>query len=113
MNKQMISIVEPAHTDIIYTFSDETYITPETAFKSKDLDNLSPYQIFTGIGVAITFELARLVRKQRFYRDVKAVKRLRKRHPEIEILSVQECFYVYAVKQNISDPFDCIKGKMI
>ncbi len=57
----MVSMVEREQIDSIYSFSDATYITPENVFKQNDLDKLKPYHIFTGIGVAVTYEIDSLV----------------------------------------------------
>jgi len=87
--------------NIVFSLSDEVYLQPEKAFKKEKLENLFPYQIFTGVGAVATFENNRFKKTRRYFENRNAVNRFAKKYCSIDLVQVDECFYAYVVHQNM------------
>lgn len=95
-------------TDIVYSMTDDVYLHPEKAIPQETLQRLEKYQLFTGVGIVATFEDDLIGDTKVFLKSKKAIPMAIKRHNDKELVSTEECFYVYAVKQKADDVFDAV-----
>lgn len=100
---------EQRHTKIVFSFSDDVYINPEKSLMTDTPVKDKSYHIFTGVGLSIVFKTERFHQIKRFYKTKKdadkKVRMIKRKHPDLEVISTEECFFAYAVEQNTQDPF--------
>lgn len=88
-----------------FSNNDDILFHPETYICPLVLNEMVPFQIFTGFGFILTILDNHLdAHSWNFYSKAQLDKFIRQLEKD-DIYTIEECFFAYAVKQNNDDPF--------
>jgi hypothetical protein len=93
------------HPHVVFSESDSVYREPEKFMPKILLEGASSYHIFSGVGVLALVQDHNGGNRTVYYENRKSLENWVSRNARRKILSIQDCFYAYVVKQNSNDPF--------
>ena len=92
-------------SEIVFSLSDDIYFNPEIYFSKMFLESITPYKIFTGVGLAVTMENDRFEHETLYLKSEKSLKRIKHAKSKKEVIQVQDCFFAYVVHQSSCNDF--------